>query len=132
MTVRIVVIKSRGMAGPLLWLEALAGLKALYDLVSGVPDYYASFRRHREEKDTIEAAHLASERYSTFSDEELRALIGKIEGCRDRFMLQGSGKDRSRCLCSILNEIKDGNGGELPNVDAWRAMYAQLRCASVR
>jgi hypothetical protein len=131
-TVRIVVIKSRGMAGPLLWLEAMAGLKALYDLVSGVPDYYASFRRHREEKDTIEAAHLASERYSTFSDEELRMLIGKIEGCRDRFILQGSGKDRARCLCSILVEIKDGNGGELPDVDAWRAMYAQLRCASVR
>jgi hypothetical protein len=130
--VRVVVVKSDAMAGPLLWLEALAGFKALYDLVSGVPDYYASFKRHREESDTIEAARLASERYSTFSDKELRILIRKIEGCRDRFILQGSGKDRAQCLCSILNEIKDGNGGELPNVDAWHVMYAQLHCASAR
>lgn len=120
------------MASPLTWLEALAGFKALYDLVSGVPDYYANLRRHREERATVRAAHLASERYSTFSDKELTEIIAKIEGCRDRFIVQGSGKDRARCLCSIFNEIMDGNGGELPDVDAWREMYAQLRCASVR
>jgi hypothetical protein len=34
-------------------LEALAGLKALYDLASGVPDYLASHRRHIEDKATI-------------------------------------------------------------------------------
>ena len=120
------------MAGPLAWLEALAGFKALFDLLSGAPDYYASLKRHREENETIKAAHLASERYSTFSDRELKELIEKIEACRDRFILQGSGKDRARCLCSIFNEIMDANGGELPNVDAWRQMYAQLRCASAR
>jgi len=43
------------MVDPLKWVEALAGMKALHDLVSGAPDYYASFRRHRQEKATIEA-----------------------------------------------------------------------------
>jgi hypothetical protein len=120
------------MANPLTWLEALAGFKALYDLVSGAPDYYASLKRHREEQATVRAAHLANQLYSTFSDRELEELIHKIEACRDRFIQQGSGKDRSRCLCSIFNEIMDGNGGELPNIDGWHEMYAQLRCSRMR
>lgn len=116
------------MADPLLWLEALAGLKALYDLTSGIPDYWESFNRHRAERATINESRRASEVYSTFSDAELHELIKKIEGCRDRFISQGSGKDRARCLCSIFNEIIDGNGGELPVIDDWRRMYDQLRC----
>jgi hypothetical protein len=114
------------MANPLLWLEALAGLKALYDLVSGAPDYLESYQRHREERDTIAESKRASQVFSTYSDRELEALIRKIEGCRDRFISQGSGEDRARCFCSILEEIKAGNGGRLPLVDDWERMYNQL------
>lgn len=117
------------MSNFLLWLEAIAGMKALFDLAEGVPDYYQSYRRYREERATIEAARRANETYSTYSDKELEELIKKINGCRDRFTQQGSGRDRARCLCSILNEIKDGNGGSLPDVDAWRKMYDQLQCS---
>jgi hypothetical protein len=120
------------MANPLLWLEALAGMKALFDLVEGAPDYYRSYTRHREERATIEAARRASLSFSTYSDRELEDLIRRIEGCRDRFIEQNAGQDRSRCLCNILNQIKDGNGGELPEVDAWREMYAQLKCSRVK
>jgi len=116
------------MASVFLWLEALAGLHALYDLVRTGADYATSFARHHSEPKTRSEAELASAKFSTYSDEEVNELINKIKGCRDRFISQGSGKDRARCLCSILNEIKDGNGGTLPNIDSWRDMYNQLQC----
>src|SRR5579862_5746542 len=100
------------MANAFLWLEALAGLKALYDLASGVPDYVASFLRHKQDPVTVEESKRASDTFSTFSDAELEAIIRRIQGCRDRFIEQGSGLDRSRCICSIFKEIMDGNGGD--------------------
>jgi hypothetical protein len=114
------------MATPLLWLEALAGLKALYDLVQGGVDYAAGLRKHREESHTIAESQRASTVFSTYSDGEIAELIKKIEGCRDRFIAQGSGADRARCLCSIFREISDGNGGVLPVIDDWQRMYGQL------
>ena len=118
------------MAGPLLWLEALAGLKALYDLASGVPDYLVSYNRHKEDQATIAESRRASETFSSFSDAEIEDLIRRIEGCRERFITQGSGRDRTRCLCGIFKEIMDGNGGRLPKIDAWERMNEQLRCNS--
>jgi hypothetical protein len=90
------------MATPLLWLEALAGLKALYDLAQGGVDYVTSYQRHRQEADTIAESRRASRAFSTYADREVEELIKKIEGCRDRFITQGSGADRARCLCSIF------------------------------
>lgn len=84
---------------------------------------------HREEKDTIAEAQRASAVFSTYSDREIEELIKKIEGCRDRFISQGSGSDRARCLCSIFKEITDGNGGSLPHIDAWQGMYDTLKCS---
>jgi hypothetical protein len=114
------------MANPLLWLEALAGLKALYDLAQGGVDYAASLRKHRQEKDTIAESQRASATFSTYADREIEELIKKIEGCRDRFITQGSGADRARCFCSIFKEIEAGNGGSLPVIDDWQRMYDQL------
>jgi hypothetical protein len=125
------VIDYGSIANPLLWLEALAGLKALYDLAKSGLDYAASFQRHRQESDTIAESRRVSQTFSTFSDREVEELIKKIEGCRDRFIAQGSGSDRARCLCSIFKEISDGNGGTLPDIDAWREMYTRLRCRSL-
>jgi hypothetical protein len=122
------VVNYLSMANPLLWLEALAGLKALYDLVQGGVDYATAFQRHRQESDTIAESRRASVTFSTYSDREMEELIKKIEGCRDRFITQGSGADRARCLCSIFREISDGNGGSLPEIDDWRRMYDQLNC----
>lgn len=116
------------MATPLLWIEALAGLKALYDLIHDGVDYAAGLRKHREESATIAESQRASAAYSTYSDREIEELVKKIEGCRDRFITQGSGVDRARCFCSILKEISDGNGGTLPRIDDWKRMYEQL-CA---
>jgi hypothetical protein len=116
------------MASPLLWLEALAGLKALYDVIEWGVEYAVAFRRHREEADTVAESNRVAAEFSTYSDAEVRELIRKIEGCRDRFIKQGSGTERSRCLCSIFQEIKDGNGGDLPKIDDWRRMFDKLKC----
>jgi hypothetical protein len=116
------------MAQPFLWLEALAGLKALYDLVRSGADYTKSLNSHRNERATIREAERASNTLSTYSEKEVQEIIKKIEGCRDRFISQGSGRDRTRCLCSIFEELMAGNGGTLPQIDAWHEMYSQLRC----
>jgi hypothetical protein len=116
------------MANPLLWLEALAGLKALYDLTQGVGEYAERFRFHRGEKSTFEESLRAGKAYSTYSDEELKSIVKRIEGCQGRFIAQGGGVDRAECLCSIFKEIKAGNGGSLPDVDDWKKMYRTLNC----
>ena len=33
------------------------------------------------------------------------------------------------CICSVLNEAKVENGGQLPIIDDWPNMYDQLRCS---
>jgi hypothetical protein len=117
------------MANPLLWLEAMAGLKATYDLLEGIPDYYRSFRRYLADRGLIQEAERLSLEYSTYSDAEVRELIKRIDACRERFIEQVGGEERSRCLCSVLKQIKDGNGGTFPSPE-WQKMWDQLGCAA--
>lgn len=119
------------MADPLKWVEALAGLKALYDVVQFGADYASAYAKHRRERETITESQRVSAQFSTYSDREVEDIIRRIEECRDRFIRQGSGKDRARCLCSILNEVREGNGGRLPRIDNWQGMYEDLRCDHV-
>jgi hypothetical protein len=77
-------------------------------------------------------ARRAAETLSTYSDDEVREIIRRIEGCRDRFIKQGGGKERARCICSVLKEIADGNGGIVPIIDHWREMYDQLGCETIK
>ena len=66
------MVHSFAMASPLLWLEALAGLKALFDLAEGAVDYAASYRRHRQEADTIAEAQRISVEFSTTQIEKYK------------------------------------------------------------
>lgn len=116
------------MAEPFLWLEALAGLKALFDLFKGAPDYYERLRAHMRESDTIRESKRVAETFSTYSDDEVRSVLKRIEGCRSRFIAQGGGSERAQCLCSIFNELRSGNGGMLPVIDDWARMYSHLKC----
>ena len=116
------------MASVLVWLEAIAGIHALYDAITTGVDYAMAFERRRRDPQMLAEAERAQIQFSTYSDEEIKEISRRIEGCRKRFIEQGSGKDRSRCLCSVLNEIRDGNGGALPPIDNWPDMYDQLRC----
>jgi hypothetical protein len=115
------------MASIFLWLEALAGLHALYDVIKVGANFATSVARYLSDPAIRSEAEVAASQ-STYSDEEVREVIKRIDGCRRRFIEQGGGKDRARCFCSILNEIKDGNGGTLPDFGSWREMYDQLQC----
>jgi len=44
--------------------------------------------------------------------------------------MEGMGEARVRCLCSVLNQAKDGNGGELPDIANWKEIYTALKCAT--
>jgi len=69
--------------------------------------------------------------FSTYSEEEVKALADLLKGCRDRFIAQGGGAERARCICSVLNEAMVGNGGKLPQIDDWQKFYRELNCSKI-
>lgn len=77
------------MASPQIWLEVLAWTKALFDVTTSSVKVYDAYRNHVDEKDTQQEAARASKAYSTFSEEEVAALLELLHGCRDRFIAQG-------------------------------------------
>jgi hypothetical protein len=113
-------------------LEQFAALAAI---VSAMVDVYkvgrgtfTSFLDSRKRApDYISKGEILKKALSTFSDRELDAIKERIEGCRDRFIEEGSGARRKNCLCSVLNDVRDGNGGSIP-VPEWDEMYDQLGC----
>lgn len=64
---------------------------------------------------------------STFSDAEVEAIKARIEGCRERFIREGSGASRKVCLCSVLSDVRSGNGGTIPDPE-WATAYEMLGC----
>ena len=121
------------MVSPDIWLELLAWVKTLFELTKSTVDLVDLERTHRKylsDPETIREAHRVSGEFHTFSDAEVKSLLDRIKGCRDRFISQGGGLDRARCICSVLNEARDGNGGQLPLIDDWRKIYDQLSCSN--
>jgi hypothetical protein len=109
------------------WQEILAGIRALYDLVKFGSDYSTSFLRYRSEIEIYREAQRVSGIFHT-SRREIDALISDIADCR-HCITESKVEDRARCLCSIFNNIKDGNQGVLPIGD-WVLMYRELGCGS--
>jgi len=64
---------------------------------------------------------------STYSDDAVEAIKKRLLSCRDRFVREGSGQQRKGCLCSVLQDVKDGNGGTIP-FDDWAQTYETLGC----
>lgn len=117
------------MATPQVWLEVLAWTKALFEATTAGLDLYSTYQKYSTDSETIREASRVSIAYSTFSEEEVDAMLNRLKGCRDRFVAQGGGKERSSCICSVLNEAKEGNGGTLPHVDDWQRIYSTLNCS---
>lgn len=117
------------MASPESWLDLLSVIKAAFDFATSGLDFVASIRRHRNEGDTIAESNRISAAFSTYTDGEVRAASQRLRGCYERFIEQGGGGDRKRCICSVLREIAEGNGGQLPLIDDWARIFAQLNCA---
>ncbi len=118
------------MASPQLWLEVLSWTKTLFEATKATIDLTSTYEKYRKDHETIQESQRASQVFSTYSDAELDSLLRKLKGCRDRFVAQGGGADRARCICSVLHEAAEGNGGKLPYVDDWQNIYQQLGCAT--
>jgi hypothetical protein len=119
------------MASPETWLEVLAWVKTLFEATKATIDLRQTYEHYRRDRETISESERVSVQFSSYSDDEVRALGGRVKGCRDRFIAQGSGADRAKCICSVLNEAKIGNGGTLPLIDDWENIYRTLNCARV-
>src|SRR4029077_10137736 len=114
------------MTDPGTWLDILAWVKTLFELTKSSVDLIGieeTFRKKRVDPETIREAQRLSTQFQTFSEAEVQSLLRRIEGCRDRFISQGGGADRAQCICSVLNEAREGNGGKLPLIDDWRNIY---------
>ena len=91
-------------------------------------DLTKTYTKYRNDAATVREANRVSVAFSTFSDAEVESLLRRLEGCRDRFIAQGGGAERARCICSVLREAAEANGGVLPVIDDWQNIYHQLRC----
>jgi hypothetical protein len=116
------------MASPQAWLDVLSWTKALFDAITLGASVSDAYQKHKREKDTISESRRVSVAFSTYSEDEVNAISKRLQECRDRFIAEGSGQQRARCLCSVLKDFKDGNGGVLPHVDDWANIYSQLHC----
>jgi len=91
---------------------------------------FQAYLQNRSRDPLLQRNAAALERaFSTYSDRELDAIKMRIESCRDRFVREGSGPQRKICLCSVLQDVKDGNGGSIP-IEEWERAYEQLGCAA--
>jgi hypothetical protein len=117
------------MASPEVWLEVLSWTKTLFEASKASVDLVATYRKYRADKATINEAARVSIKYSTYSEAEVSSLLRRLNGCRERFVQQGGGSDRARCICGVLSEAIEGNGGTLPEIDGWPRIYSQLGCS---
>lgn len=64
---------------------------------------------------------------NTYSNSELESIRDRLEACRRRFEREGDGAQRVRCVCSVLHDARDGNGGSFP-ISEWKEAFSILGC----
>src|SRR2546425_5637822 len=100
------------------WASLAAIISAMIDVVQfGGQTFQAFLKKRREDPKLPERARALEAALSTYSEEEIQAIIDRINACVARFMAEGSGKNRQKCLCSVLRDVKDGNGGTIPDLE---------------
>lgn len=108
--------------------QLAAIVSAMADVYTVGRETFASYLRARQSDANYEAA---GERLlvalGSYNDREVNRIKARIEGCRDRFIAEGGGSDRKDCLCSVLREVRDGNGGTLPD-KGWQKTFEVLGC----
>lgn len=115
------------MPSPTVWLELISWSKTLFDATKSGIDLVSTFNKYRNDPATIREANKAASS-STFSDFEVESLQDRIENCKKLFAQEGVGEGRVRCLCSVLNQARDANGGDLPDIGNWLQMDTMLKC----
>lgn len=113
------------------WANIASVISAMIDVVQLGRDTFQNYYRDRQKDPALEkkAAGLAAA-LSAYSDEETAAVLARIDGCRLRFIEEGAGEARRRCMCRVLRDVRDGGGGVLFDPE-WEKAYLQLRCTAV-
>ncbi|WP_288940854.1 hypothetical protein [uncultured Roseovarius sp.] len=77
----------------------------------------------------VSVTHILAAQISlgTYTDVEVREIRRRLEQCNRQFIEVFEGQDRKRCICFVLNQVKDGNGGTIPDPN-WQSTYDQLNC----
>jgi len=114
------------------WANIAAIISAMCDFLTlaGIPSYLELYKRRLGDPYARERGVALRRAMSTYSDREIERIKERIEGCHDRFIKEGSGKDRRVCLCSVLTDVRDGNGGHIPDIDEWPRTFDTLGCAT--
>jgi len=108
--------------------QLAAVISAMTDVYSLGKQSFAGYLAGREKaSDFQERGELLRKALSTYDDSEIKVIEKRIKGCRDRFKKEGGGRARKLCLCSVLKDVKDGNGGKFPFPE-WESIYNQLGC----
>lgn len=110
------------------WIKTIALVRTLCESRKSLVPVFKILKRHMKDDEIRQEAKKAAEVYSTFSYEELKEISRRLDDCKNRFMLGLNGKERSRCICKVLNDVMRANGGRLPQVDEWQKMYDELGC----
>jgi hypothetical protein len=112
------------------WASLAAIISAMIDVVQIGRETFRAYLKKRQNDPQLPARARALEAaLSTYSTEEVAAIIDRIGSCRERFVAEGSGKQRRTCICSVLRDVKEGNGGTIPDPE-WERAYEQLKCAA--
>lgn len=106
-----------------------ATISAMIDVWRIGKESFQDYFNLREKDPSLASKESTLEKaFSTYSQEELRAIKKRIDECKARFIKEGSGEQRRSCICSVLKDVRDGNGGTIPDPE-WEAAFHQLRCS---
>jgi hypothetical protein len=113
------------------WGTTAAIISAMIDVIQlGRETFSSYFAKYKSDPETQAKGAALEKALSTYTPEEIDAILARIGACRERFIDEGAGKNRQRCLCSVLKDVKDGNGGTIPDPQ-WNDYYNILGCDSL-
>ncbi len=121
------------MADLLLWLETIATVKAIWEITKDIPTRFASLDEaiayYKNDPETREDAEQAVKKYrNTYPDDVIKDIGERLRRCDDRFKATNDGNDRVKCICAVLRNTADGNGGDMPDISDWLDIFEQLKC----
>ena len=112
------------------WTEIAAIVSAMCDVITTGRDTFKAFYEHHiNAPDTRRQATVLQHALS-YSAEELEAIKQRLNECRERFIAEGGGQQRTRCICSVLRNVKNGNGGKIP-LREWEKAYKAMACVAM-
>jgi hypothetical protein len=112
---------------PLPIFEIAAQIATIFSAIASAAQLRISYKEALKRVDDNIVDIQARVLVSTYSDDELQAIHRRISSCRDRFIAEGDGKARVSCMCQVLKDAIDGNGGSAP-LPEWEEMFKKL-CA---